>query len=114
MFEHCGLIEAQHTDKSLDIEVAALEAEADNVEPLELDEEDAAGHIGARFFCGSTSLDTVTKALKAAGWVITTSELHYQPKDYPELTEEQHAEVAQFLQNIDGQVDVHRVYAALK
>jgi YebC/PmpR family DNA-binding regulatory protein len=114
MFDHCGLIEGQHTDKALDIEVAALEAEADNVEPLELDEEDAAGHIGARFFCGSTSLDLVTKALKAAGWVITTSELHYQPKDYPELSEGQHDEVASFLQNIDGNADVHRVYAALK
>jgi len=114
MFEHCGLIEGQHTDKKIDIEVAALEAEADNVEPLELDEEDSAGHIGARFFCSSTSLDTTTKALKAAGWVITTSELHYQPKDYPELNEEQHEEVTSFLQGIDGHADVHRVYAALK
>lgn len=114
MFEHCGLIEGQHSDKSLDIEVAALEAEADNVEPLELDEDEAAGHIGARFFCATTALDTVTKALKAAGWQITTSELHYQPKDCPELSEAQHAEVAAFLQGLDGHADVHRVYAALK
>ncbi len=114
MFEHCGLIEGQHTDKSLDIEVAALEAEADNVEPLDLDEDEAAGHIGARFFCATTSLDTVTKALKAAGWQITTSELHYHPKDYPALSEEQHESVANFLQGLDGHADVHRVYAALK
>jgi hypothetical protein len=40
--------------------------------------------------------------------------LHYQPKDYPELSEDQHEEVASFLQNIDGNADVHRVYAALK
>lgn len=114
MFEHCGLIEGQHSDKSLDIEVAALEAEADNVEPLELDEDEAAGHIGARFFCATTALDTVTKALKAAGWQITTSELHYQPKDCPELSEAQHEEVTAFLQSLDGHADVHRVYAALK
>ena len=114
MFEHCGLIEGQHPDKSLDIEIAALEAEADNVEPLELDEEDAAGHIGARFFCPIPSLDTVTKALKAAGWQITTSEMHYQPKDYPELTEAQHEDVTKFLQGLDGHADVHRVYAAMK
>lgn len=114
MFEHCGLIEAQHDDKSLDIEVAALEAEADNVEPLELDEEDAAGHIGARFFCATTSLDTVTKALKAAGWNVTTSELHYHPKDCPELSDAQREEVTKFLQSLDGHADVHRVYAAMK
>lgn len=114
MFEHCGLIEGQHSDKSLDIEVAALEAEADNVEPLELDEDEAAGHIGARFFCATTALDTVTKALKAAGWQITTSELHYQPKDCPELSEAQREEVTAFLQSLDGHADVHRVYAALK
>lgn len=114
MFEHCGLIEAQHTDKSLDIEVAALEAEADNVEPLELDEEDAAGHIGARFFCPIASLDSVTKALKAAGWSVTTSEMHYQPKDYPELSDSQREEVTTFLQSLDGHADVHRVYAAMK
>jgi transcriptional/translational regulatory protein YebC/TACO1 len=112
MFEHCGLIEASHADRSLDIEVAALEAEADNVEPMELDEEDSTGQ-SARFFCASTSLDAVTKALKAAGWTVTTSELHYHPKDCPPLTEEQRNEVTAFLQNLDGHADVHRIYAAL-
>ncbi len=114
MFEHVGLIEATHPDTSLDIEIAALEAEADNVEPMELDEEDGGHHLGARFFCQIPHLDTVTKALKAAGWHVTTSEMHYHPKDYPELTEEQHEEVASFLRDLDGNADVHRVYAALK
>lgn len=114
MFDHLGMIEGQHTDKSLDIEVAALEADADNVEPLELDEEDAAGHIGARFYCPSDKLDVVTKALRAAGWNVTTSELTYLAKDYPELTDAQREEVTTFLQSLDGHADVHRVYAALK
>lgn len=114
MFDHCGLIEAHHANVSLDIEEAALEAEADNVEPLELDDEDGAKHLGARFFCQMAHLDAVTKALKAQGWIITTSELHYQPKEYPELSETQHDEVATFLQALDGHPDVHRVYAALK
>lgn len=113
MFEHCGLIEGHHADKGTDIEIAALEAEADNVEPLELDDEDGAG-IGARFFCASSQLDAVTKAFKAAGWVVTTSELHYQPKDYPELSDAQREEVTNFLQSLDGHADVHRVYAALR
>ncbi|HSJ03557.1 MAG TPA: YebC/PmpR family DNA-binding transcriptional regulator [Verrucomicrobium sp.] len=114
MFDHCGLVEAHHADASQDIEIAALEAEADNVEPMELDDEESAGHIGARFFCPMASLDTVTKALKAQGWQVTTSELHYQPKDYPELTEAQHEDVTRFLQALDGHADVHRVYAAVK
>jgi YebC/PmpR family DNA-binding regulatory protein len=114
MFDHQGMIEAQHHDKTLDIEVAALEADADNVEPLELDEEDAAGHIGARFYCPSDKLDAVTKALKAAGWHVSTSELTHLAKEYPELTDAQREEVTAFLQSIDAHADVHRVYAALK
>lgn len=114
MFEHCGLIEGHHADAGQDIEIAALEAGADNVEPLELDDEEAAGHVGARFFTATTALDAVTKALKAAGWQITTSELHYHPKDCPELGEAEREEVTRFLQALDGHADVHRVHAALK
>ncbi len=44
MFEHCGLVEAHHPDTSLDIETAALEADADNVEPMDADDEEGAGH----------------------------------------------------------------------
>lgn len=114
MFEHCGLIEAHHADASQDIEVAALEAEVDNVEPMEIDDEEASGHVGARFFCPCASLDTCTKALRGLGWVVTTSELHYQPKDYPELTEEQRDEVTNFLRNLDDHSDTSRIHAALK
>ena len=42
------------------------------------------------------------------------SELHYQPKEYPTLSDEQRDEVTSFLQAIDEHDDVHRVYAALK
>jgi transcriptional/translational regulatory protein YebC/TACO1 len=85
------------------------------VEPLEPDEEEGgAPQLGARFFCEKSKLDAVTKALKAAGWVITTSELHYQPKSFTELGEAQHEEVTKFLQALDGHADVHRVYAAVK
>ncbi len=114
MFSHCGLIEGQHADKTKDIDEAALEAEADDVEPLELDDDDAAGHVGARFYCAMANLDLVTKALKAAGWTITTSEMTYRPKDFPELDEAQREEVTTFLQGLDGHPDVHRVHAAMK
>lgn len=114
MFDHVGLIEAHHPDKELDIETAALEADADNVEPMELDDEEGAHHVGARFFCEKTRLDTVTKALKAAGWMITTSELAYHAKDYPELADAQREEVMKFLHALDENADVHRVYAAVR
>jgi len=114
MFDHCGLIEAHHADASMDLETAALEADADNVEAVEGDEEEGDGHVQARFFCETSKLDTVTKALQAAGWQVTTSELHHQPKDYPSLTDTQREEATTFLQALDGHPDVHRVYAALK
>lgn len=113
MFDHCGMVEASHADKSIDSETAALEADADDVEPMELEEDDASG-VGARFYCQSANLDAVTKALKAAGWNVTTSELTYRAKEYPELTDAQREEVTNFLQALDGHADVHRVHAALK
>ncbi|HEY2573162.1 MAG TPA: YebC/PmpR family DNA-binding transcriptional regulator [Verrucomicrobiaceae bacterium] len=114
MFDHLGLIEATHADKSLDLETAALEADADNVEPMELDDDESANLAGARFFCEKAKLDAVTKALKAAGWTITTSELAQHAKDFPELSGPQREEVTKFLQALDENADVHRVYAAMK
>lgn len=113
MFDHVGLVEATNEDASVDIEIAALEAEADDVELLEAEEEgDTLVH--AKFICQMAQLDTVTKALKAQGWTITTSELSYQSKDFPEIGDEQREEVTKFLQSLDEHPDVHRVYAALK
>lgn len=116
MFEHCGMIEATHPDAGTDIEMAALEAEADKVEPMESDDGDdeASTGVAARFFCENSQLDAVTKALKALGWNISLSEFHYQPKDYPELTDDQREEVTDFLRTIDDHADVHRIYAALR
>ena len=111
MFDHCGMIEANHPDTTIDPETAALEADADDLEAMEAEGDDAAG---TRFYCASAKLDAVTKALKAAGWNVTTSELTYRAKDYPELTDEQREEVTDFLQSLDGHDDVHRVHAALR
>lgn len=114
MFDHCGMIEATHSDKAIDIETAALEADADDMEAMDLDEGETEAGTAARFYCQSSNLDTVTKALKAAGWTITTSELTYRAKEYPELSDGQREEVTNFLQGLDGHADVHRVHAALK
>lgn len=113
MFDRWGIVEASHSDKSQDLESVAIEAGAQNVEPLE-GEDVPAGQVGARFFCDTQDLGSVSKALVAAGWSLTLSEMSYVAKNPLELPEGQRAEVAGFLTDIDDNDDVHRVYAALK
>ena len=111
LFDHCGIIEATHSDAGKDIEEAAIEAEAQNVEPLENTPEDQSG---GRFFTDRQDLYTVADALRAAGWEIASAELGYVAKDPVELDEAARTEVAEFLERIDDHDDVHRVHAALK
>ena len=59
MFDRLGVVEATHPRRAMDIEGAAIEAGAQNVEPLEA-EEVPAGHTGARFFCDTKDLDAVS------------------------------------------------------
>lgn len=113
MFDRSGVVEGTHKESGLDIEGAAIEAGAQNVEPLEA-HEIPAGHTGARFFCDATDLDAVSKALTASGWSITASELSYIAKNYLEVSDDQKKEVSEFLIAIDDHDDVHRIYTALK
>lgn len=113
MFDRLGVIEATHEGTSLDIEGAAIEAGAQNVEPLDASEVPA-GHTGATFFCDTTDLDSVNKALVQQGWVVTKSEMNYIAKNFVELGEDQKKEVVDFLTTVDDNDDVHRVYAALR
>lgn len=112
MFHHTGVVEAHHADKSLDLETVAIEAGAQNVEPVT--DEVPEGHLGARFFCDRGDLDAVSKYLKNAGWAVTTSEMSYVAKNPVEVTDAQRAEVVAFLEAIDEHDDVHRVYTAMK
>ncbi|MGK5084721.1 YebC/PmpR family DNA-binding transcriptional regulator [Bdellovibrionota bacterium FG-1] len=111
-FDRMGVVDATHEGTSIDLEGAAIEAGAQNVEPLQ-GEEVAAGHTGATFYCETTDLDSVNKALLATGWVVTKSEMNYIAKNFANLPEDQKKEVAEFLNSIDEHDDVHRVYAAL-
>lgn len=112
MFDHTGIIEATHNDKSLDVESVAIEVGAQNVEPFDDDVE--AGHIGARFIADVPDLDSANKALQAAGWKVTKAELGYVPKNLVDLSPEAEKEVIEFLQEMDDYDDTHRVYVALK
>jgi YebC/PmpR family DNA-binding regulatory protein len=113
MFDRWGIVEANHADKSQDLEAAAIEAGAQEVKPLD-GEEVPEGRIGARFLCVPTDLDAVAKFLKKAGWTVTTSEMSYLAKNYVEVPDALKQEVSDFLNGLDEHDDVHRVYAAIK
>lgn len=113
MFDRLGVVEATNKTANLDIEGAAIEAGAQEVEPLEGAEVEA-GQTGARFYTEPGDLDSVNKQLTEAGWVVTLSELSYRAKNGTELAQDARKEVEQFLGEIDDNDDVHRVYAGLK
>jgi transcriptional/translational regulatory protein YebC/TACO1 len=77
-------------------------------------EETPEGRRGARFLTEIKDLDSVSKALKAAGWTIIAAEIRYVAKNPTDLSEPARKEVADFLNALDDHDDVHRVYAALK
>ncbi len=116
LFDHVGLVEAHHPDVSIDREEAAIEAGADEVLPLTADENDdiPPDVAGARFITERTATAAASTWLAAHGWTVVTSELGYVPKQFPELTEEQSVEAAEFLEALDAHDDVHRVWAALR
>ena len=116
LFDHVGLVEAHHPDTTADIEGAAIEAGAQNVEPLTHTENDdiPEGVTGARFIAERADLHAVAQWLTANGWTVVTSELGYTAKNFPSLSDEQRTEVGEFLHALDDNDDVHRVWAALK
>jgi YebC/PmpR family DNA-binding regulatory protein len=116
LFDHVGLVEAHHADAAADIEAAAIEAGAQNVEPLSHTENDdiPEGAAGARFITERTDLHAVSQWLTAHGWTVVTSELGYLAKSFPELTEEERGRAGEFLQTLEDHDDVHRVWAAIK
>src|SRR5258708_2871076 len=73
-FNHLGVVEATHTEPNRDSEGDAIEAGAQDFEPLE-PEEVPEGQKGARFLTEIKELDAVSKALKAAGWTILAAEI---------------------------------------
>jgi YebC/PmpR family DNA-binding regulatory protein len=116
LFDHVGLIEAHHADPKSDIEGAAIEAGANEVESLTHEQNDdiPEGTCGARFITDRTAIHSVSQWLTKNGWTVIVSEMGYVPKNFPELTPEHKAEVGEFLQHLDDHDDVHRVWAAVK
>src|SRR5438046_4635651 len=105
-FNRAGVVEATHPDAARDAETDAIEAGAQEIEPLEK-EEIPDGQTGARFLTGTTDLDSVSKALKGTGWNIVSAEIRYLAKNFPELNEADRKEVTEFLNTLDDHDDVH-------
>ena len=116
LFDHVGLVEAHQADANADIEAAAIESNAQDVSALTHAENDdiPADRTGARFVTARPDLHAVSQWLSQNGWTVTTSELGYVAKTFPELSDEHRADVGEFLHAIDEHDDVHRVWAALK
>jgi YebC/PmpR family DNA-binding regulatory protein len=120
VFDHVGLVEAYRpaagADAGVDLEEVAIEAGANDVQPLTREQNDdiPADALGAKFVCERTDVATVSKWLSANGWTVVTSEIGYVPKSFADLTEAQMEEVGAFLEALDENDDVHRVWAAVK
>jgi YebC/PmpR family DNA-binding regulatory protein len=116
LFEHAGLVEAYSSDPSADLEAAAIEAGANEVEKLtsEQNEDIPAGANAGRFLTDRAAVHSVSRWLSANGWKVVTSEIGFVPKNFPELDDTQRAEAGEFLQSLEDHEDVHRVWAALK
>ena len=116
LFDHVGLVEAHHPDATIDLEAAAIEAGANDFEPLSHAQNDdiPEGHAGARFVTERTAVHAVSTWLKVHGWSVVTSELGHLAKTFPELDDVARGEVGEFLQALEDHDDVQRVWAAVK
>ena len=120
LFDHVGIVEAHHADANADIEAAAIEANAQNVEPLSHAENDDIpdGVTGARFTTERTDLHAVSQWLAQNGWTVVTSELGYLAKSNVSLGETERQEAGEFLQTLEDSTelmpDVAAVFSAAR
>jgi len=103
-FAHVGIIEASNADGK-DAEEAAIDAGAQDVE--------ADGEGGHRFYTDAPDLDTANRALAAAGWNVTSVVLGWRPKNPVSVDAAARAEVEAFLEALDEDDDVQRLYVGL-
>ncbi|AHF91562.1 transcriptional regulator [Opitutaceae bacterium TAV5] len=121
LFDHVGIVEAHTAVPSagggeIDLEAVAIEAGAEDFAPLAHAENDdiPEDRSGARFTCGRADVHAVSTWLANNGWTVVTSEIGHVAKQFPELTDEQRADVGEFLQALEDHDDVQRVWAAVK
>lgn len=104
-FKHLGEIEAVPATADADVELAAIEAGAQDFESGEDGE--------VTFLTEATDLDAVSKALPEFGFTVHSARLAYRANNPVSLDDNARAEVEAFLDAIDADDDVQNVYAGL-
>ena len=104
-FKHLGQIEAVPTSADADLELAAIEAGAQDFEQGEDGE--------VIFLTETTALDAVAKALPDYGYEVHSAKLVYRANNPVSLDDAARAEVEAFLDAIDNDDDVQNVYVGL-
>lgn len=104
-FKRCGMIEATQPEAGEDPEEAAIEAGADDVQA----EEDGV----SSFITAPDQLDAVGKALTERGWTMESSALVWLPNNPVQLAEAERGEVEAWLEAMDGDDDVQKIFVAL-
>jgi YebC/PmpR family DNA-binding regulatory protein len=104
-FNRCGAIEASPPAAGADPEEAAINAGAQELEPADDGQ--------TRFLTDASDLDTVSKALAASGWQVTSASLVWIAKNPVTLEGAARAEVEAFLAAIDDDEDVQKLYVGL-
>lgn len=108
-FDHVGMIEGEPTGADTDMELAAIEAGAQDFEPG--DEEGV-----TLFITEPTDLDLVSKALPDQGVKVLSAKLGYKAKNpisAASLSAEAMDEVQAFLAGLENDDDTQHVYAGL-
>ena len=105
-FDHLGMIEAAPTNANADVELAAIEAGAEDFDPL--DEEGV-----ALFYTAMTDVDIVSHALPEHGFAVQSVKLGYRAKNPVSLSDTERDEVEAFLDEMDADDDVEHVYVGL-
>jgi YebC/PmpR family DNA-binding regulatory protein len=104
-FNYQGMIEAAPNPTGADVELAAIEAGAQDFEPAE--------NGATLFLTDATDLDAVCRALPAYGFTVQSALLGYRPKNPVVVSDTEREDVEAFLDAIDADDDVQNIYVGL-
>jgi YebC/PmpR family DNA-binding regulatory protein len=104
-FNYQGMIEAIPNSTGADVELAAIEAGAQDFESAE--------NGATLFLTDAPDLDAVCRALPAYGFTVQSALLGYRPKNPVVVSDAEREEVETFLDAIDADDDVQNIYVGL-
>jgi YebC/PmpR family DNA-binding regulatory protein len=104
MFDRLAMVDAVKVSVS-DPEEDAIEAGANEVEKT--------GADSCVFWGAVTDLEAMRSGLGARGWTIKQAALAYKPKNITDLSEAQKKDVIEFLEALDNNDDVNKLYTTV-